>query len=180
VRSYRAVSPLPAAWLGAGGLFSVALSLGLPRPAVSRHRVPVEPGLSSARWGRAAAVRPSGGNGDGIARMAGQGVSTKGGLVRCSKRTKRGFVQCGKRTEPGLSTGKVCTKVGFRVAEMCTKSRVVSDYKRISGDARAGEIGDGGAADRRHILQLLSAAAVNLCNQLFVRAAIIPKKTRGC
>jgi hypothetical protein len=31
-----------------GGLFSVALSLGSPPPAVSRHRVPVEPGLSSA------------------------------------------------------------------------------------------------------------------------------------
>ena len=31
----------------AGGLFSVALSLGSPPPAVSRHRIPVEPGLSS-------------------------------------------------------------------------------------------------------------------------------------
>jgi hypothetical protein len=31
----------------AGGLFSVALSLGSPPPAVSRHRLPVEPGLSS-------------------------------------------------------------------------------------------------------------------------------------
>ena len=30
-----------------GGLFSVALSLGSPPPAVSRHRIPVEPGLSS-------------------------------------------------------------------------------------------------------------------------------------
>src|SRR5690242_4224778 len=30
-----------------GGLLSVALSLGLPPPAVSRHRVSVEPGLSS-------------------------------------------------------------------------------------------------------------------------------------
>ena len=48
VRSYRTVSPLPA-WLPSsrGGLFSVALSLGSPPPAVSRHRVPVEPGLSS-------------------------------------------------------------------------------------------------------------------------------------
>jgi len=32
-----------------GGLFSVALSLRSPPPAVSRHRVPVEPGLSSDR-----------------------------------------------------------------------------------------------------------------------------------
>ncbi len=42
-----------------GGLFSVALSLGSPPPAVSRHRIPVEPGLSSTpdSWG-AAAVQP--------------------------------------------------------------------------------------------------------------------------
>ena len=52
-RSYRSVSPLPAGLDGlrqlscAGGLFSVALSRGSPPPAVSRHRVPVEPGLSS-------------------------------------------------------------------------------------------------------------------------------------
>ncbi len=33
--------------LSAGGLFSVALSLGSPPPDVIRHRYPVEPGLSS-------------------------------------------------------------------------------------------------------------------------------------
>ena len=32
---------------GTGGLLSVALSLRSPSPAVSRHRVSVEPGLSS-------------------------------------------------------------------------------------------------------------------------------------
>jgi len=32
-----------------GGLFSVALSLGLPRPGVTRHRVFMESGLSSRR-----------------------------------------------------------------------------------------------------------------------------------
>jgi len=32
-----------------GGLLSVALSLGSPPPGVTRHRVPVEPGLSSPR-----------------------------------------------------------------------------------------------------------------------------------
>jgi hypothetical protein len=48
VRSYRTISPLPAGPSGrTGGMFSVALSLGLPPPAVSRHRIPVEPGLSS-------------------------------------------------------------------------------------------------------------------------------------
>ena len=49
VRSYRTVSPLPSPFWGSGGLFSVALSLGSPPPAVSRHRIPVEPGLSSTR-----------------------------------------------------------------------------------------------------------------------------------
>ena len=34
---------------GAGGLLSVALSLGSPPPGVTRHRVSVEPGLSSPR-----------------------------------------------------------------------------------------------------------------------------------
>jgi hypothetical protein len=34
--------------LGRGGLFSVALSLGSPPPDVIRHRVSLEPGLSSA------------------------------------------------------------------------------------------------------------------------------------
>ena len=32
---------------GPGGLFSVALSLGSPPPVVNRHRISVEPGLSS-------------------------------------------------------------------------------------------------------------------------------------
>jgi len=49
-----------------GGLLSVALSLGSPPAAVSRHRVSMEPGLSSAGPVRhnarspAAAVRPAG------------------------------------------------------------------------------------------------------------------------
>src|SRR5579871_4089125 len=50
VRSYRTFSPLPRfAPSGAspGGSFSVALSLGLPPPDVIRHRMSMEPGLSS-------------------------------------------------------------------------------------------------------------------------------------
>jgi len=49
-----------------GGLLSVALSLGSPPAAVSRHRVSMEPGLSSAGPVRhnarspAAAVQPAG------------------------------------------------------------------------------------------------------------------------
>ena len=43
-----------------GGLFSVALSLGSPPPAVDRHRIPVEPGLSSIASCATATVQPSG------------------------------------------------------------------------------------------------------------------------
>ena len=46
VRSCRTLSTLPCR--SDGGLLSVALSLGSPPPAVNRHRVSVEPGLSSA------------------------------------------------------------------------------------------------------------------------------------
>src|SRR5438477_5013059 len=45
-----------------GGLFSVALSLGLPPPDVIRHRMSMEPGLSSPATFRplaGAAVRPT-------------------------------------------------------------------------------------------------------------------------
>ena len=45
VRSYRTLSPLPRPMRG--GLLSVALSRGSPPPGVTRHRVSVEPGLSS-------------------------------------------------------------------------------------------------------------------------------------
>ena len=44
VRSYRTISPLPA---GAGGIFSVALSVGSRPPGVTWHPVTLEPGLSS-------------------------------------------------------------------------------------------------------------------------------------
>jgi len=55
VRSYRTVSPLPLPAFvrasgraaGGGGLFSVALSLGSRPPDVIRHRMSMEPGLSS-------------------------------------------------------------------------------------------------------------------------------------
>ncbi len=58
MRSYRTLSPLPAGPKApAGGLLSVALSLGSPPPGVTRHRVSVEPGLSSPACA-GAAVRP--------------------------------------------------------------------------------------------------------------------------
>jgi hypothetical protein len=81
VRSYRTVSPLPASpsfilrhkrrrigW-GAGGLFSVALSLGSRPPDVIRHRMSMEPGLSSRTHLSAsarAAVRPTDALRDGV------------------------------------------------------------------------------------------------------------------
>ncbi len=52
VRSYRTFSPLP---VETGGSISVALSLGLHRPGVTRRLVSMEPGLSSAK-----SPRPSG------------------------------------------------------------------------------------------------------------------------
>jgi len=61
VGSYPTVSPLLARAAGAArasGLFSVALSLGLPQPGVTRHRCLVESGLSSPA-GRNPPKRPS-------------------------------------------------------------------------------------------------------------------------
>ncbi len=57
VGSYPTLSPLPRK---RGGLLSVALSLGLPPPAVSRHRVSMEPGLSSPAAFRHQRARPPG------------------------------------------------------------------------------------------------------------------------
>jgi len=67
-RERGALLPHPFALAGrrnvpAGGLLSVALSLGSPPPGVTRHRVSVEPGLSSPAGTEApakAAIRPSG------------------------------------------------------------------------------------------------------------------------
>ncbi len=56
VGSYPTLSPLPPAKCRFGGLLSVALSLGLPRPGVTRHRCLVESRLSSG----AKPLRPPG------------------------------------------------------------------------------------------------------------------------
>ena len=49
VRSYRTLSPLPQRFEALfGGFLSVALSLRFPSPGITRHRVPMEPGLSSS------------------------------------------------------------------------------------------------------------------------------------
>ncbi len=84
VRSYRTLSPLPSPE-GAGGLLSVALSLGSPPPGVTRHRCCVEPGLSSlhrrSKLWRTATVRWSGRN----ARL---GVSWQ--LAKCTPNRQSG------------------------------------------------------------------------------------------
>ena len=59
VRSYRTLSPLPDFHMTPGGLLSVALSRGSPPPDVIRHRVSMEPGLSSPQ-SRNLERRPSG------------------------------------------------------------------------------------------------------------------------
>jgi len=64
VRSYRTFSPLPRAE-APGGSISVALSLGSPPPDVIRHRVSVEPGLSS------------------LASESGRPADWRGGNARC-------------------------------------------------------------------------------------------------
>ena len=66
----------------AGGLFSVALSLGSPPPGVTRHRVSVEPGLSSLppASGERAAIRPSG-----------KGVGREVQAPRQCRRSRRGW-----------------------------------------------------------------------------------------
>jgi hypothetical protein len=65
VRSYRTVSSLPGRE-AIGGFFSVALSLKSPPPDVIRHRVSVEPGLSSRPGATREGGRPSGRLTEGI------------------------------------------------------------------------------------------------------------------
>ena len=82
--------PRGAAWGPcAGGLFSVALSLGSPPPAVGRHRIPVEPGLSSA-----APESSTGGDSGRPAvwhteRCAGGGGASSGGSRQRQQRKRR-------------------------------------------------------------------------------------------
>ena len=52
--------PVPRGTGSRGGLLSVALSLGSPPPAINRHRVSVQPGLSSPAAFRRMRVRPPG------------------------------------------------------------------------------------------------------------------------
>ena len=86
---------------GGGGLFSVALSLGLPPPDVIRHRMSMEPGLSSPAAFRPVQGRPSGrltvqgmgGAGRGVkptAVRSGKGYATTSAALRYSYYFRRG------------------------------------------------------------------------------------------
>jgi len=79
VGSYPTVSSLPCMH---GGLFSVALSVGLPRPGVTRHRCFVESGLSSGHE-CPAAIRPSAQGACGISSGAGQSLTLANVAIPC-------------------------------------------------------------------------------------------------
>ena len=97
-----------------GGLLSVALSLGLPPPDVIRHRVSVEPGLSShlRPEGRTrAAIRPSDA-GATIAEKAARGIIRRASIRpllghatqwcrRAARRCPRASGAAGFRCNPG-------------------------------------------------------------------------------
>ena len=75
-----------------GGLFSVALSLGSPPPDVIRHRMSMEPGLSSPATFRPLPERPSGRLTPRAMGCRGRGV--KGGPargMRCGGRRRKPF-----------------------------------------------------------------------------------------
>ena len=79
----------PACRKRAGGVLSVALSLGSPPPGVTRHRTSVEPGLSSPHQKRRAAIRPSGMGLCGIARPRCQRPRVQAAACRTSAMKRR-------------------------------------------------------------------------------------------
>jgi len=107
VRSYRTISPLPAA-KATGGMFSVALSLRSPPPDVIRHSVSMEPGLSSIDCGEpqpTAAIRPSG-QGTMVPRRYGVKRQRMSGL-RWQKSGRRFLDQARRQCAPaGSGAGK--------------------------------------------------------------------------
>ena len=115
VRSYRTVSPLPRQARSArGGLFSVALSLGSPPPGVTRHRLSVEPGLSSHHRGKpaAAAIRPSG---TGVSWDCAAVLSTKPArIVFISKVGRRPSCSAGRKRRQNGDAGGAAAPVRVR------------------------------------------------------------------
>jgi hypothetical protein len=79
VGSYPTLSPLPR---GRGGLLSVALSLRSPSPDIIRHRVSVEPGLSSPHRLSALVERGCPADWHGLLSGDGHGMPTKSPKTR--------------------------------------------------------------------------------------------------
>lgn len=118
VRSYRTFSPLPQeenrSSPARGGSISVALSLGSPPPDVIRHRVSVEPGLSSlaSESGRPADWR----GGDARWRGPRQALEHRiekwnplFGTIRCQDKTlDRLFASVRTPGDPGRSRSVSC------------------------------------------------------------------------
>ena len=79
-----------------GGLLSVALSLGSPPPAINRHRVSMEPGLSSPAAFRLMLVRPPGRLAVRIKAFAGRNATDKADQTpqSPSRMASAGFVDC--------------------------------------------------------------------------------------
>jgi hypothetical protein len=90
VRSYRTLSPLPSKL---GGLLSVALSLRSPPPGITRHRVPVEPGLSSSRG-----LRDPGSGHPAIWHIFNVGLNA--GAVNCPPRRRAASSAWRRRSRP--------------------------------------------------------------------------------
>ncbi len=73
--------PFTLATVNRGGLLSVALSLGSPPPAINRHRVSMEPGLSSPTAFRHLWVRPPGQLARRIKGFTSENANEKAGLA---------------------------------------------------------------------------------------------------
>jgi len=104
VGSYPTLSPLPHKMRG--GLLSVALSLGLPPPAVSRHRVSMEPGLSSPAAFRHHGVRPPGRLADAYKGIPQPKGNRKAAATLSLKGRARRYAPspcCNRRKKPGSS-----------------------------------------------------------------------------
>ena len=87
-----------------GGLFSVALSLGLPRPGVTRHHCLMESGLSSDPG--SAVARPSAQRRHSLRSTRGQQEGKKDGgpapLLACGQFTPRDIFRAKRRVKKGL------------------------------------------------------------------------------
>src|SRR5581483_8554819 len=103
VGSYPTLSPLPASPRAAGGLLSVALSLGSPPAGVTRRLLAVEPGLSSPFARKGATARPSDPSGNWA-----RGPQGSSGLA--------GRAQQGHEPGAGLAVGHAIDAFGAPVA----------------------------------------------------------------